>query len=393
MTKLKDIEIRGPKPASRASRLLKPLTLPVLYLVWAVLCTIGESLGLLAISTVSIVILLIGCFITNAYFVGVSHGKTDEKQFGDEIMPGVQSSIALVWIALFCHISFGAREFALGMYATILVFALFRLDSRKYNRLLIFTAATYWVAVGLRGVIDINAVDWVAETPAFLSLITLLIACHIFHIQFDAQQSYFAYRNYELQVILQRLTRIAKRDHLTRSYNRRYIMEALAREKSRADRAEGTFSVCILDLDHFKKLNDRFGHGIGDKVLLGFAKRIKSALRGMDSVNQSRFERSFGRFGGEEFIAVLPDTDAEGARHCAERLCKTIAAKPFLGEYDVTVSVGVATYTNKESIPELLSRADNALYEAKDLGRNQCRYAIEEAVQVSDDTLPEIKNS
>jgi len=358
-------------------------------IAWAALCAVGYALGLLQISLVSAVILVVGSFITNAYFVGMSHGNSDENKFGEETLPALQSTIALTWVALFCHVSFGAREFALGMYATILIFALFRLEDRPYKRLLLFAAVSYFIAVGLRGIINPAAVDWVNETPAFLSLITMLIGCHIFHMQFDAQQSYFAYRNYELQVILQRLTRIAKRDHLTRSYNRRYIMEAMAREKSRADRSDDRFSVCILDLDHFKRLNDRFGHVIGDKILLNFAKRIRSELRGMDTVDQANIERSFGRFGGEEFIAVLPDTDEEGARQCADRLCRTIAAKPFMGKYDVTVSVGVATYQPGESIPELLSRADNALYSAKDNGRNQYQFADQD-LDPNEQTIPDI---
>jgi diguanylate cyclase (GGDEF)-like protein len=169
-------------------------------------------------------------------------------------------------------------------------------------------------------------------------------------------------------------------------------MEALAREKARADRENVDFSVCILDLDHFKQLNDRYGHAVGDKVLLSFAKRIRSELRGMDSVNQSQFERSFGRFGGEEFIAVLPNTGREGGIGCAERLCKAIASEPFLDKYPVTVSVGIATYYQGETIPELLNRADAALYEAKESGRNKVCCAADPETDDGPlgDTIPDI---
>jgi len=388
MTKLKDIEVTPPKPLGRMGRLLKPLTLPTMYVVWAALAAMASWLGIIEINPVGAIIMIVGSVVTNAYFIGMSH-SIEDSYFGEEALPGWQSAIAIFWIAVFCHLSFGSREIAMGMYATVLIFALFRLERYPYNRLLLFAAATYLIAVGGRGVFDTSAVNWASEIPAFLGLLALLIGCHVFHMQYAEQRSYYVYRNYELQVILQRLTRIAKRDHLTRSYNRRYIMEAMAREKSRADRSdEEEFSVCILDLDHFKKLNDKFGHVAGDRVLLNFAKRIRSELRGMDTLNQSRFERSFGRFGGEEFIAVLPNTDVDGARRCAERLCEAISQKPFLGKYDVTVSVGAATYIRGETIPELLSRADSALYEAKERGRNRIRVAT--APDDSDKTIPEV---
>jgi len=389
MPKLKDIEVTPPKAPSQAARWLKPLTLPALYLGWGLLAWVATMLGLISVSFVSAAVLIVGSVVTNAYFIGLSHSN-DENDFGEEAMPGVQSALAMVWIAIFCHVTFSTREIAVGMYATILMFSLFRLDRAKYYKLLLFAAITYVAAVGVRGLFNVDAVDWVNETPAFLALITLLVACHIFHMQFEEQRSYYVYRNYELQVILQRLTRIAKRDHLTRTYNRRYIMEALAREKSRADRVGDAFSVCILDLDHFKRLNDEFGHVVGDKVLMSFAKRIKAELRGMDTLNASRFERSFGRFGGEEFIAVLPNTGVEGAVRCAERLCKSIGSRPFMSKYAVTVSVGVATYVEGETVPELLSRADAALYEAKEEGRNQVRLAELPDEEEKDPTVPDL---
>ncbi len=390
MPKHNDIEVTPPVKPGPYGRLLKALTLPFIYLAWAALASASVWLGIVQTTPISISVMIAGIIATNAYFVGLSQHDDDAWEPNDEAMPMAQSIMALFWVAIYAYLTTGGRELVLGMYASILMFALFKIEPKPYRWLLVFAAMSYSGSIYLRTVAFKQPLDIEAELPSLLSLASLLIAASVFSIQHHRQKSYTAYRNYELQVILQRLTRIAKRDHLTKSYNRRYIMEALAREKARADRENVKFSVCILDLDHFKQLNDRYGHVAGDKVLLSFAKRIRNELRGMDSVNQSQFERSFGRFGGEEFIAVLPNTGINGGQRCAQRLCSAIAGKPFLDKYPVTVSVGVASYYQGETIPELLNRADNALYEAKDNGRNKvcCAPSPEEETPL-EKTIPD----
>jgi diguanylate cyclase len=396
MNKTKSIEVTPPVQPGPYGRLLKALTLPFIYLAWAMLAGISVWLGIITLSPVSSGILIAGIIASNAYFIGLTQHDKHPWQPNDESMPGAQTVVGLFWVAVYAYLSTGGRELILGMYSSILMFALFRVDPAPYRRLLIFAFVSYAFSIAMQlgnHTTDIVAVR--AELPNVLAMLSVVTAAAVFSVQHHQQVAYTAYRNYELQVILQRLTRIAKRDHLTRSYNRRYIMEALAREKARADRENVEFSVCILDLDHFKQLNDRYGHAVGDKVLLSFAKRIRSELRGMDSVNQSQFERSFGRFGGEEFIAVLPNTGREGGLGCAERLCKAIASEPFLDKYPVTVSVGIATYYQGETIPELLNRADAALYEAKESGRNKVCCAADPETEDGPlgDTIPDISIS
>jgi len=131
--------------------------------------------------------------------------------------------------------------------------------------------------------------------------------------------------------------------------------------------------VLLFDLDHFKTVNDRFGHLVGDQILTDFASRVKHELRGMDTVNTTEHKKSFGRYGGEEFLAILPCTDAAGAEYCAERIRALIARHEFRDQYNVTVSVGVAEYNLGETVPQLLTRADDALYQAKREGRNRVR--------------------
>jgi diguanylate cyclase (GGDEF)-like protein len=147
----------------------------------------------------------------------------------------------------------------------------------------------------------------------------------------------------------------------------------LARERSLSVGSVFSFAVLLFYLYHFNNKHDRYGHLIGDQILTDFARRVKTELRGMDTVNPTDHKRSFGRYGGEEFLAVLPDSGLLGAHRCADRIREAIAAHSFRDRYDITVSVGVAEYQLGETVPQLLTRADQALYQAKRDGRNRVR--------------------
>lgn len=154
-------------------------------------------------------------------------------------------------------------------------------------------------------------------------------------------------------------------DSLTDLYNRRYFMQAGKNEIERANRYDDPLSLMMIDIDHFKNVNDTYGHIAGDNVLGSFANIIKESVRDIDIA---------GRLGGEEFGIILPKTTLENAKQVGERLRKNIEGNIF--EYkdssiSITISVGIATY-NKEnpSIDNMLHKADVALYEAKNSGRN-----------------------
>jgi diguanylate cyclase (GGDEF)-like protein len=158
---------------------------------------------------------------------------------------------------------------------------------------------------------------------------------------------------------------MAIRDELTGVYNRRFLMDTLNQEKARSDRNGFALSVCILDIDFFKKVNDTYGHGAGDEVLKLVAKAGSETLRVNDY---------FGRYGGEEFLMVLTQTSTEGAIDGAQRVRRIIEALKFpdIGEdFKVTASIGLAQYTPKEEIAAVIARADTGLYKAKENGRNQ----------------------
>jgi diguanylate cyclase len=171
--------------------------------------------------------------------------------------------------------------------------------------------------------------------------------------------------NRELRRAFGQIGELAIRDELTGTHNRRYLMEVLARERSRAERLSEPFSVCLLDIDHFKAINDSAGHAAGDAVLRHFAALAPRGLRGIDA---------FGRFGGEEFLLVLPGTARQGAVAAAERVRAAVEAGAFPGlppGRRVTITAGVATHVKGEAVAALLARADQALYRGKQAGRNR----------------------
>ena len=162
----------------------------------------------------------------------------------------------------------------------------------------------------------------------------------------------------------------ATHDGLTGIPNRAMVMEALSREAARQVREGQPFGVVLADIDHFKNINDTYGHLCGDDVLKAVVERMKACIRAYDVI---------GRYGGEEFLIVVPAVEPSGAMALAERIRRTVESQPVRtppGEVSVTVSLGVAVSDPKRtSAPELLRLADEALYRAKDGGRNRSELA------------------
>lgn len=167
----------------------------------------------------------------------------------------------------------------------------------------------------------------------------------------------------------QELEELSITDGLTGLRNRRHIMATLDHEFVRASRTGRPVAVLMLDVDHFKQLNDRLGHLAGDEILVKIASAIRSAVRGVDYA---------ARYGGEEFVVVLPETDQTAAQDVGERIREYVAGAISAGDgaMPITLSIGVAGYpVNGASTAEVLARADAALYRAKERGRNRVELA------------------
>ncbi|HSM23643.1 MAG TPA: diguanylate cyclase [Anaerolineaceae bacterium] len=168
--------------------------------------------------------------------------------------------------------------------------------------------------------------------------------------------------------LFEQTQQLALTDTLTGIYNRRYFYELAQKEFARSKRYQDPLSIIMIDLDHFKNINDRFGHLAGDQVLVQLVQRIQSELRESDI---------FARFGGEEFIILLPETNLGDSTQVAERLREVTADYPFLlvtAQTFITISLGVSCFKfTTISLDQLIDESDKALYEAKQLGRNRVR--------------------
>jgi diguanylate cyclase (GGDEF)-like protein len=165
------------------------------------------------------------------------------------------------------------------------------------------------------------------------------------------------------------LSHQATHDFLTGIFNRRAIMDRLARELSRAKRENGSLSVGMCDIDHFKNINDIFGHQVGDEALVAFTRCLQDRLRAYDSL---------GRYGGEEFLVIAPGSMGHSGKSLYDRLRAGVADAEITtnaGKVFLTISIGVASGTGQSTVDTLLAAADAALYQAKADGRNCVVYA------------------
>ncbi|MBS4007953.1 MAG: diguanylate cyclase [Clostridium sp.] len=157
---------------------------------------------------------------------------------------------------------------------------------------------------------------------------------------------------------------LAVTDTLTNVYNRRYFTQKLEEEIERVRRSGSSFSLIMLDIDHFKNVNDLFGHNAGDLVLKSMAEMILNRIRKIDTI---------ARWGGEEFVLLLPETDGNAAVVLAETLRRQLNQMEIPGVGKITASFGVASYSSGDTVDTLVNRADKKMYEAKSAGRNCVR--------------------
>jgi diguanylate cyclase (GGDEF)-like protein len=166
--------------------------------------------------------------------------------------------------------------------------------------------------------------------------------------------------------MMEKLQKLAITDGLTKLHNSRSFYSQLEVEVDRFNRYKRSLALLLMDIDHFKKYNDSYGHLEGDKALVKIAQTIKSCLRKLDSAY---------RYGGEEFTVILPETSCEEAHNVAQRIKDALKAENFMPhqkkEATITISIGVTEYSPGEQLSEFIQRADKAMYLSKEKGRNK----------------------
>lgn len=245
----------------------------------------------------------------------------------------------------------------------------------------------YWLII-VAGTIGVIQFGGLAETnyntfdilSFFTYLIILLSIFNLYEKMKIAQSNNLVELNADLENLVQKRTeeleianneltkekmvlkQLSSRDSLTGLFNRFKLEESFKYEQTQSKCSKADLSVIIIDLDDFKSVNDTYGHNVGDKFLMEIAEILQTSFRDVDTV---------GRWGGEEFLILLPKTNLENSQELAEQVRKKIERYPFTEIGHRTASFGVATLRNNESLSNLLSRADQALYSAKANGRNR----------------------
>lgn len=281
-------------------------------------------------------------------------------RFRDPSLTFLQIMAAGAWITAAYIVFAPVRGALLMLLALTLVFSIFNLD-RKRRRIysgcvVVGTGLTMFTLSALRP----------DDFPAEVEMVHFVLTTAVLAVMGRLSEQLLAIRarlrtqRNELEAALTRIQELATRDALTGLPNRRHITDLFAQMARGAERTGSPLTVCLIDLDHFKRINDSYGHKAGDIVLQRFADTATGALRESDVL---------ARWGGEEFLVLLPDTDLSATLPVAARIHAALAEGHAL---DCQVSIGVTQWQGPhDTLDAMLARADAALYRAKELGRNQ----------------------
>ncbi|MBM7061687.1 GGDEF domain-containing protein [Pseudomonas sp. UL073] len=297
------------------------------------------------------------------------------QRFADSSLTEPQVLTALVWHTYLLAQLDAGRGTMLVMYVVILLFGVFQLQPRVFVRcaalaFIGFSGVNLWE--WWQGELGSPALALVQEAVLFLVLTWLsLFASYVQSMRQRMRQRRFALQAHQdtLRGMMRQLEDLVATDELTGLFNRRHFLRLAEREQSSLlpGRQHG---LALIDLDHFKRINDQHGHAAGDRVLQTFAAVASACLRDGDIL---------ARYGGEEFVLLLPDTDADQFTACCERLREAFAGAEPVGVAveQLSLSVGMTLLGLGDDLDEALQRADQALYRAKRSGRNRCDAAWE----------------
>lgn len=313
--------------------------------------------GLLALAAAALV-------FNAAFFLAIRSGFS--RRFADSTLLVPQILVAIALAILTIHTMTGeARSIMLMLFVAMFFFGMFGLTTRQFLALALVSVAGY------TGLMVVEFHDRPLDTPAFRMELMRLVALVMITAWLSFLSGYFARlraklaeRKHALQDALARVQELSERDELTGARNRRYLLQALELERARCDRFGLPFSIAIIDIDHFKRFNDEHGHHVGDDILRGFCDFVRMQARELDLVARQDVDAAFGRYGGEEFLLLLPHTPLAGAAACVERARGAVQVHRFAtagGALGATFSAGVAQYHAGETVAELLARGCRAL--------------------------------
>lgn len=299
----------------------------------------------------------------SAFFIAIRTGWS--KRMPDPAMTVQQMGFGFAVLAIDYAVTPPLRSMVLMITPLALMFGAFTLTPRQCRLLGIFAVVSLGAAMALSIWLGLDTSEAKGELIVFMAAVFVFTMVADMAGRLSFMRSQLRIQKRALAEALERNNLLARQDELTGLPNRRHAMEMMVYEERRAKREAVPPSVCILDIDHFKHINDSFGHPAGDQVLRLLATHAQRSLRGPDVL---------ARWGGEEFVLVMPQTSINDAVMVVERLRVALAREEVWAErpdLKVTFSAGVAALTGTESMEDAVARADVALYRAKQSGRNR----------------------
>ncbi len=352
-----------PAQAMRVRHLLMSCVSYITIISFVLYCSYAGLFRLAPPVTIAFAVLALA--INLVFYVVIRSGWN--RRLADPSMTLIQITVSTLWLLFVLYFINDVRGATQTLFLITFVFGIFRLRLGQFVGSALFALVGYGAVIALLAWNQPYAINLRIEVLQWILLAMALpwfavIGAYIYNIRTSLRQ-----KNRALEEALTTIERLASRDELTGIYNRRFFLDMLRHERARAERDGRSFCLALLDLDYFKKINDRYGHLVGDDVLRGFAGCVMMEIRQTDC---------FARYGGEEFVLLLPDTGRQEALDIAERIRGRVAAHRFAGVADqVTVSIGVAASRDGEAPVGIFGRADRALYAAKDAGRNRIQLA------------------
>ena len=369
-----------PDDAKQVLRIKRFLMAALSYVLWIGLTFYCYQLRLVEVSAEGFWVAASLAAAGNLVFYGLLRSGLN-RYWPDPSLTLPQMVVATFWVMLLMALAPKVRGILLLLYVVVFLFGVFRLRRSEYLWLTMLVIVGYGFVV-LRDVYRRDSgIPLPLEALQFVVLSATLLWLAFFGSYVGKLRDTVAKRNVELGAALARNRRLAVHDDLTGAYNRRHIMQLLEQEQLRAQRTARGFSLCLMDLDHFKSVNDNHGHLGGDEVLRQFAMLMLGEIRTLDRVGRdgTMGDENFGRYGGEEFMLVMPETELDGAHICVERIRRKVAEHRFEAEgktVALSISCGLAAHRPGEDLRATLARADQALYQAKDAGRDQVKTVI-----------------
>jgi diguanylate cyclase len=289
------------------------------------------------------------------------------ERWADPALTIVQMVYAVLCCASGYALAGGLRGTVFPLLMVVFVFGTFALTPRQVFSIGVFAVAVFGWVMFIMATLRPIVFDPAVERGHFMMLAAMMPTAALLAGRLSNLRSHLQNQRQALAAALERIQYLATRDELTGLVNRREMNERLDQEAQRARRSGANFCIALIDLDHFKRVNDNHGHGAGDEVLRRFAAESLRLVRGADTL---------ARWGGEEFLLLMPETDLQHAREGTERLRRAWTALPIPvgpARLHLTLSAGVVEHGAGESIEQLVERADVALYQAKTGGRDQVR--------------------